>query len=183
MNKLNYAFAMLTAAGGSMALPTAAGATTLFGSFTNSAAGLSETFEIQSDGGVTDSSPAYTDFVLTNDSLGNTLATVGDNTTGFKAAIFDVDSDSYFGTGSSSSSVFSGQTYDSFKSPLYSATEAPGVLQAGTYTGDFEGSTLVLSATPLSAVPEPEAWALLIAGAAMVGGSLRGSRRRVLVSA
>jgi hypothetical protein len=30
----------------------------------------------------------------------------------------------------------------------------------------------------LSTVPEPEAWALLIAGAAMTGGALRVSRRR-----
>ncbi len=178
MNKVNYAFAMLTAAGGAVAIAPAAHAVTLYGSFSNSATSYSETFEVRSDGGVADALPDFTDFTLINDSLGNTLATVGDNTTGFKAAVTGVPIDSYFGTGPTGSSPFTNQTYDSFKPPLYFAPQSPGVLTPGTYVGDFAGSVLTLSA-----VPEPEAWALLIAGAAMVGGSLRASRRRSLASA
>ena len=179
MNKLNYAFAMLTAAGGAVTLAPAAHAVTLYGSFTDAALGYSETFQLQSDGGVADALPDFTDFALTNDSLGNILATVGDNTTGFKASM-GIDIDSYFGTGLVGSTPFTGQTYDSFKPALYDSSQSVGVLQPGTYEGDFFGYTLVLST---SAVPEPEAWSLLIAGAAMVGGAVRASRKRALVSA
>ena len=202
MNKLNYAFTMLTAAGGAAALSPAAHAVTLYGSFTNIQAGYAETFQLQSDGGVADAQADYTDFTLTNDSLGNTLAIVGDNTTGFKASIGGGDfGDSYFGTGAASSSIDEGQTFDSFKPPFYYAPQSPGVLQPGIYYSDLppfsssdaarssktedslgalSGSIVVLST---GAVPEPEAWALLIAGAGMVGAARRASRKRALVQA
>jgi len=196
MNKLNHAFAMLTA-GSAVALSPAAHAVTLYGTWTNVVTGYVETFQLQSNGGVADALPDFTDFTLTNDSLGNTLATVGDNTTGFKATFTGEPVDSYFGTGPAGSSPFNGQTFDSFKPALYSSSMSPGVLQAGTYLGDiflsedsaarasvtngispsFDGAILVLSG-----VPEPDAWALLIAGAAMVGGALRASRRKGALS-
>ena len=180
MNKLNYAFAMLTAAGGAVALSPAAHAVTLYGSFTNGGLGYAETFQLQSDGGVADAMPHYTDFALTNDSLGNTLATVGDDTTGLKSEMNGMPIDGYFGTGPAGSVPFGGQTFDSLKPALYDSSQTVGVLQPGTYIGDFDGFTLVLST---GAVPEPDAWALLIAGAAMVGGAVRASRKRALVAA
>lgn len=127
MNKLNYALTMLTAAGGAVALSPAAHAVTLYGSFTNIRNGYAETFQLQSDGGVADAQPDYTDFTLTNDSLGNTLAIVGDNTTGIKGSR-DPEGfgDSYFGTGAADSSVFGGQaSYDSFKRISITHLKAP----------------------------------------------------------
>lgn len=50
-----------------------------------------------------------------------------------------------------------------------------GVGYIGTAHVDAAGT---LETIEYTAVPEPEAWALLIAGAAMVGGGLRRSRRR-----
>lgn len=198
MNKISYAFALLSATGGAVAFAPAAHAVTLYGTFTNINAGYDETFQLQSNGGVLDADPSYTDFALTNDSMGNTLAIVGDNTTGFKAAGGD-DVDSYFGTGLAGSSPFTNQTYDSFKPAFYSGA-GPGVLQPGIYEGDFlllpePDVSPSLAVTPdipalndgfqlvLSAVPEPDAWALLIAGAAIVGSALRASRKRGLVAA
>jgi hypothetical protein len=53
-----------------------------------------------------------------------------------------------------------------------------------TYIGDFHVHTLggVASIT-FAPVPEPDAWALLIAGAGMVGGAARARRRKVALSA
>ncbi len=100
MKKINYAIAMLSAAGGAAAMAPAAQAATLYGSFTNTGLGYSETFTLQSDGGYASSNgAAFTDFALSNDSLGNTVATVGDNTTGFKAELLGIPVDGYFGTG------------------------------------------------------------------------------------
>ena len=178
MKKLNQAFAMLTAASGSVTLSSAAHAVTLFGSLTNSALGYSETFTLQSDGGVADAAPDFTDFALTNDSLGNTVATVGDDTTGIKARSTG-GSDSYFGTGTVAGPG-TPQTFDSFKPAFYNSPDSPGVLQAGTYDSDLAGYTVVLST---SSVPEPDVWALLIAGAAMAGGARRASRRRAAAAA
>ena len=178
MKKINYALAMLSAAGGAAAMAPTAQATTLYGSFTNADLGYSETFTLQSDGGYASSNgPDFTDFALTNDSLGNTVATVGDNTTGFKAEILGNPVDGYFGTGVTDA-IGSGQTYDSLLPALYLAGATP-VLTPGTYVGDFDGFTLTLS----GAVPEPETWALLIAGAALVGGAARATRRRGLAAA
>ena len=177
MKKINYAIAMLSAAGGAAAMAPAAQAATLYGSFTNTGLGYSETFTLQSDGGFASSNgAAFTDFALSNDSLGNTVATVGDNTTGFKAELLGIPVDGYFGTGVTD--VTGGtQTYDSLLPALYVAGTTP-VLTPGTYVGDFDGYTLTLS----EAVPEPETWALLIAGAALVGGAARASRRRGLAA-
>ena len=57
-----------------------------------------------------------------------------------------------------------------FAPPIYN--DAPFVLHPGVYTTQTGG------VVTLTAVPEPEAWALLIAGAALTGGALRGARRR-----
>jgi hypothetical protein len=168
MNKLNYAVAMLTAAGGSAVLAPSAQAAVLYGVF--ELPGYTESFDIQTTG-TPDAISDYTDFALSNDSLGNTFAIVGDDTTGLKGS----GADSYFGTSSSSSSPLSQtQTYTSLKPALYSASDPTPVLLPGLYASDFVGPGSLL----LSTVPEPEAWALLIAGAAMTGGALRVSRRR-----
>jgi hypothetical protein len=175
MNKLNYAIAMLTAAGGSAALSMPTQASVLYGDFSDGS--YNEHFEIQTVG-TPEGNTHFADFVLSNDSMGNTVATAGDETTGFKSN-FSNTGDSYFGTGPAGSSARNNQTSSSFKPVLYSSTAATPVLQAGTYRADFGGG-LTLT---LSAVPEPEAWALLIAGAAMTGGALRASRRRSRVAA
>jgi hypothetical protein len=48
-----------------------------------------------------------------------------------------------------------------------------------TYTGvAFVDAAAELETISYAAVPEPEAWALLIAGAALTGGALRTARRR-----
>jgi hypothetical protein len=175
MNKLNYAIAMLTAAGGSAALSMPAHAAVLYGDF--SGGSYNEHFEIQTIG-TPEGNTHFADFVLSNDSMGNTVATAGDETTGFKSN-FGATGDSYFGTGRAGSSVGVNQNASSLKPVLYSSTATTPVLQAGTYNTDLGGG-LTLT---LSAVPEPEAWALLIAGAAMTGGALRAARRRPRVAA
>ncbi|HWF00590.1 MAG TPA: hypothetical protein VG248_12390 [Caulobacteraceae bacterium] len=170
MNKINYALAMLSAAGASVAAAPAAQAITLYGTFTDGG-GYVETFSLQSDGGVAGDTD-FTTFALSNDSLGNTLATVGDNTTGLKATLANNPVDGYFGTGPDGSVEFRGQNYDSLQPALYTQGDAP-VLQPGVYSGDFDNFTLTLSTAP-----EPDVWALLIAGAALVGGAARVARRR-----
>ena len=184
MNKLNYALTMLTTAGVGVTLAPAANAVTLYGVFTepmsSSNSAFTETFTLQSDGGVADvvNGVHFTDFALTNDSLSNTVAVVGDSTTGFKAFL-KKGSDSYFGTGTTVT-LGAGNT-DSFLPPFFSPSPNPGVLAAGSYTADFAGGSLTL--TGPGGVPEPEAWALLIAGASMVGGARRASRRRMALAA
>ena len=169
MNKINYALAMLTAAGASAATAQAQAAT-IVGSFTNNGFGYHETFTIDTVG-VPEADAHYADFTLTNDNYGNTVAIAGDNTTGALSSLKGQSVDSYFGTGTASSTPFANQVYDSVKPGLYAAGSAP-VLQPGVYVGDYDGYTLTLG------VPEPDAWALLIAGAALTGGALRTSRRR-----
>jgi hypothetical protein len=163
---------MLTAAGGSAVLAPSAQAAVLYGVF--ELPGYTESFDIQTTG-TPDMASDFADFALSNDSLGNTLAIVGDNTTGLKSSGSGSPGiDSYFGTGSSTSVPFGGQTYTSLKGTLYDPSIPTPVLLPGSYTSDFVGPGSLL----LSTVPEPEAWALLIAGAAMTGGALRVSRRR-----
>ena len=173
MNKVNYALAMLTAAGGSAAVSTTAHAAVLYGDFRNTTTGYNETFDIQTTG-TPESDTDYTDFALTNDSMGNTIATAGNETTGFKGS--SIVSNGYFGTGGVGSSEGVNQMSDQFKPPLYTSTVATPVLHGGTYQSIFQGGFT------LSLVPEPDAWALLIAGAAMTGGALRASRRRSRVA-
>ncbi|MBV8682484.1 MAG: hypothetical protein JO111_06400 [Caulobacteraceae bacterium] len=175
MNRLDHALTMLAAAGSALVLAPASHATELLGTFSNADAGYVETFVIQSNGGFADPADGadYTNFALTHDSLGNTLATVGDGTTGYKAELAGKTGfDGYFGTGGAGSHAFNGQTYDSLVPPLYQQGSSP-VLEPGTYYGDFDGFTLTLSA-----VPEPDVWTLLIVGAAAVGGATRAARRR-----
>jgi hypothetical protein len=119
-----------------------------------------EAFDVQSNGGYVDEgSSAYFDFAVTNDTQGNNVLFFGDLTT-----------KGFFGTGTDSGAGASATKFDFTFPPFYA--DAPFTLQPGVYQGDF-GTTLTLTA-----VPEPEAWALLIAGAALVGGAARVARRR-----
>ncbi len=198
MSKMSYAFAMLAPAGsaatrlgalgviaaaGSLAAAPAAQATELMGTWT-SQFGFDDTFYVQSNGGVADGSADdyylfdtqfgggtaanFIDFAITGDSYGYTAIVFGDGTTGFAG------SDGYVGIGGAQSgpSVSIGKK-DSLVGPIYNGNTTGFVLQPGVYTGDYYGSTLTLTA-----VPEPDAWALLVAGAALAGGAARLTRRR-----
>jgi hypothetical protein len=158
MNTMKYAFAML----GAVAVAPAAHATTLFGTFTNGS--FTETFDVNEAAlGAVGGSGL---FPLMNDSQGATVLLAAESSTGLSGGIATL----YVPLVGSSTQV----AKDTFApSPYDSAT---GMLVPGNYTVSQFGSTLTLSA--LAGVPEPEAWALLIAGAAMTGGALRGARRR-----
>lgn len=49
-----------------------------------------------------------------------------------------------------------------------------------TLTGGFASGTVTATSAPVTAVPEPAGWAMMIAGMALVGGVLR--RRRIAVA-
>ena len=123
MNKLNYAFAMLTAAGAST-LAAQAQAVTISGSFTNAGMGYHETFDIDTVG-TPDAIPHYADFTLTNDNYGNTLAIAGDETTGALSTLKGIPVDGYFGTGAAGSQPFTGQVYTSSSRPSIRRPERP----------------------------------------------------------
>jgi hypothetical protein len=63
-----------------------------------------------------------------------------------------------------------------------------GILSAGSHTLEFEGlvaadETSFLDAVSVTSVPEPAAWALMLAGIGGLGVALRVSRRRAVVAA
>jgi hypothetical protein len=200
MTKLSYAFSMLAPTGsaaarfsalglaataGALAMGPGAHATELMGTWTSG--DFSDTFYLQSNGGVPDGSADgyyitgttaadYIDFAITGDAYGYTAIVFGDGATGYN----DNNTDGFVGIGYGQPGPFVNvQAYDSMKGPsplkqpIYSGSPTGFVLQPGTYIGDFNGGTLTLSA-----VPEPDAWALLVAGAALAGGAARFSRRR-----
>ena len=160
MGTMKYAFAMLAPC--AVALAPAAHAVILQGSLTNPLDSYVETFDVSSTSGYVDQNDSGVfDFQVTNDSQGNNTLFFGDS---FDSGIF--------GTGVNSGSGVSVSKLD-FAFPegaIYNDT--PFTLTPGTTTGYFD-TTLTLSA-----VPEPDAWALLVAGAALVGGAARASRRR-----
>ena len=146
---------------GGLALASSAQAVTLLGKWTTPA-GFLETFQVQSTGGYVDPGlpPSFINFTVTNDSLGSVRLAIGPQS-GVDCAIIG-------------DSVFAHPTKVDVFAPntLYNDNPVGFVLQPGVYTS-LVGSTLTFAA-----VPEPDAWAMLIAGAAMAGGALRVARRR-----
>ena len=151
MNTTKYALAML-----GVAMAPAANAATWVGSFVDASEGIYETFDINTV-------PAFSggdvaSFTLTNDNLGATNLTVIEGL--------------IFGPGTEFVETSAGSTVvakDFFSPPPYDPSTG---LVAGVYSDSLEGSVLSLG------VPEPAAWALMIAGAAMAGGALRQDRQR-----
>ena len=162
MSTMKYAFAML-APGAMVMLASAAQGATIDGVLSNpegTGPAYVETFNVDITGYVDQGSSNLFDFRLFNDSHGNNTLSFGDYTT-----------TGLFGTGYNSGVGVSFSKIDFTFPGAPGYDDAPFTLQPGTYTGFF-GTTLTLSA------PEPDAWALLIAGAAMTGAALRVSRRR-----
>lgn len=79
---------------------------------------------------------------------------------------------------------FTSSTYSTASGQPFGATRSTGpfVLGPGTYTLSFNGlstsdNTAFIDAVTMSAVPEPAAWAMMIAGFGVVGGTMRRRRR------
>ena len=151
---------------GGLALASSAQAATLLGKWTTPA-GFLETFQVQSTGGYVDPStpPSAINFTVTHDSLGSKrLAFISQSDVPGSGPDLALIADSKL-NGGTKIDLFAPNT-------LYNDNPVGFVLQPGVYHG-LAGSTLTFAA-----VPEPDAWAMLIAGAAMAGGALRFARRR-----
>jgi hypothetical protein len=191
MSKTRYAFALLSSVGlseaaasmktsiakalglgviaavcaGAMMAP-AAHATELVGTWIDPLNGFIDSFTVQSTGGYADPAGGdYIDFALTGD------------VNGFNAIAFgDAAANGYAAIGFANSGGVNAFFYDLLSPPVFNGTVTGFVLQPGFYFSNAYGSTLELA--PASAVPEPDAWALMIAGAALAGGAWRVARRR-----
>jgi len=143
-----------------MLVPAAHAGTELAGSLVNPYFhGYSETFDVETTGYVDQGTLGVYDFTLTSDSAGN-------NSLFFA----DANLEGKFGTGTNSGAGVTPYKLDfSLSGTPY--TGSSFTLTPGVYHGYF-GTVLTLG------IPEPDAWALLIAGAAMAGGAVRIARRR-----
>jgi hypothetical protein len=194
MNKIDHALAMLAPGGqetqtrragrgkafaafaaataGTLMIAPLAHASTLYGYWVDPNDGFDDAFTLDSTAGVADPAPDDIDFPLLTDAYGYTGIEFGDGTTGYKE-----DGDGFVGIGVyTPGSGVSTNKIDSIDPAAFSGVLAGFTLQPGLYYGDFAGSELLLTLTPL---PEPDAWALLIAGAGMVGGVMRARRRQL----
>lgn len=154
MNTMRYAFAIL-----GLAVAPAAHAAVMVGSFTPSG-GPTETFDVNSTPVFTTGGNLF-DYTLTNDSAGATSLTIVDG------LVFGPGT-AFVETSNSATAV----NKDFFSPP---PNDPSGALIPGVYSDSFEGSVLTLGSL---AVPEPAAWALLLAGVALTGAALRQDRRR-----
>jgi hypothetical protein len=90
--------------------------------------------------------------------------------------------------GSGAGTFFSAASQEAVSGQLYSGTLADPVLLTGTWdffeAGDWDGSSnyppdvYQLVVSEVTAVPEPASWAMLMAGAGMLGGLARGRKRK-----
>jgi len=160
-----------------MMLAPAAHATELFATVTSP--GFTDTFDIESNGGVADTAygASYIDFAITNDSSGN-----GFNTASFGDALSAGYLSGYpepfgfFGLGygdaefAEFTDILTPAAYDGSSPSSFN-------LQPGVYIG-YYGTVLTLTA-----VPEPAAWALLLIGIGGLGAILRMARSRLATAA
>ena len=153
---MTLAIAMLAPAGAAVIAAPAAQATIFTGVWTNQN-GYTDTFTFN-DTDIVAANSSEMDYALLSDQLGNNM--VGLATTGDISGV-------YLNGTATKIDILS-------PAPYSGNTAAPGI-KAGVYAGQAFSSTLILTAAP---VPEADAWALMVAGAAMAGGSLRGARRR-----
>jgi hypothetical protein len=143
---------------GALAVAPSAGATTYFATWTDTTDGFSDSFDLT----YSDANPGVgADYAVSNESGG------------YQATDMVFDLVSYNGGASflASSITNRNMKFDFFDPNPYTG-DSSGALDPGVYTGEFS-STLTIS------VPEPEAWALIVGGAAMAGGALRARRRKV----
>ena len=156
MTKISFALAMLAPAGAALMATSAAQATTFTGTWDNPGVSFSDTFTFYANPAFANSGEVG--YYLTSDSLGNNGVVFG--ASGDPSLIGIVNGSAVKG--------------DIFTPDVYSGVPGTFVLAPGVYTGSF-GSTLTLTVT---AIPEPDAWALMVAGVALAGGAARTARRR-----
>ena len=155
MTKLSMAIAMLAPAGAALVAAPAAQATVFKGVLVDPGISYRDTFTFN-DAAVAQYLDANSiEFALLSDQLGND--TVVFATAGSLSGV------GIYGVGPTK--------IDTFAPSVYSGNPASPVAP-GVYSGTSYGATLTLSA-----VPEPEAWALMVAGVAMAGGAARVARR------
>lgn len=163
-----------------MMLAPAAHATELFATVTNP--GFTDTFDIESNGGVADTTygASYIDFAITNDSSGYGLntATFGDALTAGYLTPYP-EPFGFFGLGTTSGPGLAGTFFTDLLTPAAYDGSSPSSfnLQPGVYVG-YSGTVLTLTA-----VPEPAAWALMLIGIGGLGAALRLSRSRRAMAA
>jgi hypothetical protein len=176
MSLMKYASAMLAPAGsgrmaerlglfavataGALAAAPTASALEYYATWTDSGDGFSDTFDLTPFLVEPGTGAAYT---VTNETGGY----------GFVDAVF-LQAD-YTGVAPQGFGFVVGPTAkkkDGFVPSPYAGDPA-GALVPGSYTGYAFDSVLTISA-----IPEPEAWALIVSGAGFVGGALRSRRRR-----
>jgi hypothetical protein len=180
MSKIKYAVAML-AAGGAAGVAASANATTIITATLDLPAGQPNEFITLGALGAT---------VSTSDTFAKSnyvYGVGGDDQTIFESNPFKTDL-----IGETTTTPGLPSPSESFSTGAYNATDTSGmgpgvtdyvhlffVTDGTTYLGTamFDGSGDLESIT-YEAVPEPEAWALLLAGVGLAGGALRGARKR-----
>jgi hypothetical protein len=175
MSMMKYATAMLapTACGrmperlglsvvatlGALAAASSASAVEYYATWTNTTYDFSDSFDLT----FSSANPGVgADYSVTNESGDYGSTDLDFNLVSYNGGLTDLVN----------ANTYANVKFEIFNPSPY-AGDPSGALDPGVYSGNF-GSTL-----SISAVPEPEAWALIVVGAGLAGGALRSRRRRV----
>jgi hypothetical protein len=143
------------------------------------------------DGFVVVNSPTVFTLYGNNDGIGNNVASYGDVATTaatisgkWRYYTLDVDGSTFDPAGFFINSVFTQLSTSSIPRPAFQTGTFSFSVNPGDSFGFYVQSTdgaLGRGVLTIGAVPEPESWAMLIAGFGLVGGMAR--RRRAIVAA